>query len=70
MIKAGGIEHSNLMLSKGISMAEKCLADIDDDLLDRAIEAQFTLIELHQQMYERSLKMHDQKCSPESQSKK
>ncbi|AKB84476.1 MarR family winged helix-turn-helix transcriptional regulator [Methanococcoides methylutens] len=65
-----GIEHINLMWSKAISIGEKCLVGIDDELLDRAIEAQLTLIELHQQMYERSVKVAEQKCSPESQTKK
>lgn len=62
-----GIGHINQMLSKAFSIAEKCLDDIDDDMLDRAIEAQLTLIGLHRQMYKRSVELLDQKCSPEGQ---
>jgi DNA-binding MarR family transcriptional regulator len=62
-----GVEHSRNIINKMLSVAKKCMSDLDDDTLDKAIEAQLTLIEIHRHMYDRSVKLIGQKCSPESQ---
>ncbi|UGV40801.1 MarR family transcriptional regulator [Methanococcoides orientis] len=64
-----GVQHGNKIYEKMVSVARKCMSDLDDETLDRAIEAQFFLIKIQRQMYEKSVELLKQKCSPDSQSK-
>lgn len=63
-----GVEHSKKIFHKIEAIAKKCMVDLDDESLDKALEAQITLIEVYRHMYDRSVEMFCQKCSPEGQS--
>ncbi|WP_440952682.1 MarR family winged helix-turn-helix transcriptional regulator [Methanococcoides sp. FTZ1] len=65
-----GIEHIQKVYDKIISMAKRCMSDLDDETLERALEAQILLIEVHRHMYKRSVELLEEKCSPETQCKK
>ncbi|MGM0771800.1 MAG: MarR family winged helix-turn-helix transcriptional regulator [Halobacteriota archaeon] len=59
-----GIEQVGKVFNKMLSVARMCMDDLESENLDRAIEAQMTLIRIHRHMYERSVELLDQKCSP------
>jgi len=43
------------------------MGDLDDETLEKAIEAQVILLKLQRHMYDRSVELLAQKCSPEGQ---
>lgn len=61
-----GVEHTKKIINKMFSVAKKCMSDLDDETLEKAIEAQLILLKLQRHMYDRSVELLDQKCTPEN----